>query len=166
MQEIVKATKVLLLTKKYRIWFALITVITFVVLASAPVFLIPGNSFGFQASIYTPRDWILLIVISPLNALLILMQIKVFKDSKAQKEKLKAAGGAGISGYSAFVASILATASCASCVAGLFGFLGVGGVLFITEYRWLFVLGALLIIAVALYFTSRRYNNNCGTCTI
>ena len=166
MKQILTASKSMLASRKDFLWFFVITVITFLVLASAPVYLIPGNSFGFQASIYTPRDWILLIIISPMNALLILMQIRVFKDTKAQKEKLKAAGGVGIGGSSAFVASVLATASCASCVAGLFGFLGVGGVLFITEYRWLFVLGALFIIVMALYITSRRYNNNCKTCKV
>jgi len=166
MNEMIKASKALMSERTSFLIFLGLTVVTFLVLAVAPVLLIPGNSIGFQASLYKGTDWFLLILISPLNALLILMQVKVFKISKQQKDKLKAAGSAGVTGYSAVVASLLATASCASCVAGLFGFLGVGGVLFITEYRWIFVLAALLVILIALFFTSRRYNNNCMICKI
>lgn len=166
MNEIIQAVKQLLNTPKSKFIFAIITSFFFIVLAAAPVFLIPGNDILFQIRIYAARDWILLAVLAPLSAILMYLQFVVFKQANSVKDRTKSLGSVGAGGYSTVVAGLLATASCTSCVAGLFGFLGIGGVLFIAQYRWLFVLGAILVVLIALYFAARSYNNHCKTCKI
>lgn len=166
MNEIIQAVKQLLNTPKSKFIFAIITSFFFIVLAAAPVFLVPGNDIFFQIKIYAARDWILLAVLAPLSAILMYLQFVVFKQTNSLKDRTKSLGSAGAGGYSTVVAGLLATASCGSCVAGLFGFLGVGGVLVITQYRWLFALGAIFVVLTALYFAARRYNKRCQTCKI
>lgn len=166
MKEVILATKQLLHTPKSKLIFVIITLCFFIILVAMPVFLIPGNDILFQIKIYAARDWILLAVLAPLSAILMYLQFVVFKKTNSRKDRTKSLGSVGAGGYSTVVAGLLATASCPSCVAGLFGFLGVGGVLFITQYRWLFALGAIFVVLIALYFAARRYNNSCQTCKI
>lgn len=150
--------------KMYLAIFSLLFPATLFVFVLVPVLAIPGNDLAFQISIFTLRDYALLIVLAPLISLVITIQIFVFKRNKNIKENLKSAGVGVAGSYSGVVATVFATASCSSCVAVLFGFLGTGAVFFAVENRWLFVSLAIGLMLISLYFIAKRVNYVCDNC--
>jgi len=145
------------------VFIALIPIVFFVFIL-IPVSAIPGNDFAFQLSIFTPKDFALLTVLAPLISLVVTMQIFIFRRNKDIKENLKSASVGAAGSYSGVIATVFATASCSSCVAVLFGFLGTGAVFFAVENRRLFVLLAISLLLVSLYFAARKINKVCYSC--
>lgn len=158
------ATKTVLTAKKYLLTFFALSPIVFFVFILIPVLAIPGNDFAFQLSIFAVKDYILLSVLAPLISLVITMQVFIFRRNKNIKENLKSAGVGAAGSYSGVIATVFATASCSSCVAVLFGFLGTGAVFFAVENRWLFVLLAIGLMLISLYFAARKITNVCTSC--
>jgi hypothetical protein len=66
----------------------------------------------------------------------------------------------------ALFAGIAGTASCSSCLAPLFALFGIGfgGVIFVLEYRFYFVVGISILMLIAIYLTARKINNVCNSC--
>ncbi|MEK7510525.1 MAG: hypothetical protein AAB567_03175 [Patescibacteria group bacterium] len=158
------ATKTVLTAKRYLLIFFVLFPIAFLVFILIPVLAIPGNDIAFQLSIFTSKDYTLLIVLAPLISLVITMQIFIFRRNKNIKENLKSAGVGAAGSYSGVIGTVFATASCSSCVAVLFGFLGTGAVFFAVENRWLFVSLAIGLMLISLYFAARKINKVCTSC--
>jgi len=159
------AVKTVLQETNYRNWFIALSILIFAAYILLPVFLTPGNSIGFQLSLFRPLDFAIFFILSTVTALLIVMQLYVHNRSK-KKQVLATAGNTGVSVSSALFGGLLATAACSSCIAGLLGFLGAGSVLFIVENQMPFVIAAITIVLASLYFTSKRVQNVCSSCDI
>lgn len=158
-QYIFYATKQVLSNKKYLLGFLTLVLLFFSIFILLPVFLIPANSLSFQLSIFTLKDYLLLMFLSTLSSLLVVMQIFIYKQAK-QKNLAKGLAG----GSSAIIAAIFGTASCASCLAAVFGFLGVGTVLFLASYKNIIVAIAILLMLISVYYASLKVKGVCDGC--
>jgi len=157
--HIITASRQVLSRKSYLISFIVLIFIILAVFISIPVFLIPANSFLFQVTVFTIKDYILLAVLSVLTSLLIVMQVFSYKQAK-----IYSSGKTAMGGGSAIVAALFGTASCSACLAAVFGFFGIGTVFFLVEYQWFIVGIAILIMLISLYFTSLKLNGVCESC--
>jgi hypothetical protein len=117
-----------------------------------------------------PVGYATLIVFSALaflSAVVISLQIKIFKVTKSQKGKRAGTaliGGAGV--VSGVSSSIFATATCGICLSALFNILGAGTILFLVDNRIYIVFGAFLLLVLSLYLSARRLRDGCDTCNI
>lgn len=70
------------------------------------------------------------------------------------------AASSATSGIDAIFASVVGSATCASCLAGLFAALslGFGSVLFVLKHQTEFLILAITLVAVSLYFTAMKVN--------
>ncbi|MEX0917177.1 MAG: hypothetical protein WDZ90_01495 [Candidatus Paceibacterota bacterium] len=134
--------------------FALFTLI--------PVWTVSGNTLATQLDIFTARDYVVLVLLSFLSSLFITMQAYVIRH----KRSVSSAGTGVAGGLGALFAGIAGTAFCASCLAPLFALFGIGfgGVIFVLEYRWYFVVITVLIFLVAIYLTARKIYKVCDSC--
>lgn len=160
-----KAATTVLREKKYLNGFIALSTAIFLAYILLPVALTPGNSLVFQLSLLRPIDFIAFVVLSTATALLMMMQLYVHNRSK-KKQALATAGKTGVSLSSAIFGGLLATAACSSCIAGLLGFLGAGSVFFIVENQMPFVIGAIGIVVIGLYFSTKRVNEHCNSCDV
>lgn len=149
-----KTSQVFLSLVLFFIFFALFVLI--------PVWTVSGNTLTTQLNIFTARDYGVLVLLSALSSLFITMQIYVMQ----QKRKVGGVGTATAGGLGALFAGIAGTAFCASCLAPLFAIFGIGfgGVIFVLEYRWYFVVAVTLFMLTAIYLTARKINKVCVSC--
>lgn len=131
----------------------------FVLAVLLPVATITGNSVPFQLSIYAGRDFVLLTILSLLAGLHGALMARSWQQ---RRSRLALSGAA--SGASGLFAAIVGTAACSSCIASLFGLLGLGAgsVLFVLQYRALFLAAAVAIMLVSLYLTARSARACCS----
>ncbi len=153
--------------RNYFLAFALIAILFFGLFVFIPVVTIPGNDLRFQLSIYSQRDYILMFLLAALVGLNFLFQIYSFKKQKEQHDFFNSAGQVAVSGVSGMFGAIVGTAACASCLAFLFGLigLGTGSVFFVLNNQTYFLVGAIALMLVSLYFTARKVNGICEKCT-
>lgn len=156
------ASKEVLSKRKYLTLFAAFSLVVVFVFVYIPVTTIPGNSYGFQLSIFTPANFILMGILALLTGLLFTMSIYVLRQSAMVKE----AGRAGAGGGAGVTAAIFGTAACSSCVAAIFGFLGAPTVFFLIGARNYIVTGAIILLIISLYFTSKNVNKICEECVV
>lgn len=164
MNTIIRAFKTVLTDIKSLFIFLTISIILFWMFLAIPVLTIPGNDFAFQLSILPRHEIILLVVLAISTALSLTFHIFVFRHKATVATSISFAGQGGIGSLSGIVASMFGTATCASCVASIFGFLGVGGVLFLVQYRTPITIGAIMLLLISLYFTSRKVLGVCEDC--
>lgn len=148
---------------KHKILFLGTTIAMLFLFTLIPVFVIEGNDFLFQLSIFTPQEVFLLTFLSLLYALYITMFVYALRLSK-QSTKLVGGSVGGVSGgLSALFAGIAGSAACSACLAPLFAFFGIGfgGVLFVLEYRYYFIVGIAILMLVAIYLTARKIKMVC-----
>jgi hypothetical protein len=134
-----------------------------------PVRAIPGNDLKFQLSIFTLRDYAVLIALTLLIALSLTMQMYLFRRTKTSRKKTAALSGGvtGVAGsFSGVLATVFATASCSSCAAALLGFLGSGAVLFLVENRWWMTLATTTLLLISLYVSAKKVLGVCVRCEI
>jgi len=153
--------------RNYFLAFALIAILFFGLFVFIPVVTIPGNDLRFQLSIYSQRDYILMFLLAILVGLNFSLQIYTFKKQKEQHDFFNSAGQVAVSGVSGMFGAIVGTAACASCLAFLFGLigLGTGSVFFVLNNQTYFLVGAIALMLVSLYFTARKVNGICEKCT-
>ena len=163
---LLSASKLVFTDKLYLLGFLVVAFVMFWLLLYIPVRAIPGNDLKFQLSILTPKDWFLFTALPVLTALSIIMNIYILKIKRSAQDSISMAGQGGTGFLSGVIASVFGTATCASCVASFFGFLGVGGVLFLVQYRTFITVGAITLMLISLYFTSKRVLNACEECRI
>ena len=150
------ASKEVLQSKKYSRIFLLLSALIVVVYILIPVFTIAGNDLLFQLSVFTLKDWFLIVPLSLLIGLMITMQVYNYK-----KTKMLNAGKGIVGSSSGIIAGLFGTAGCSSCLASVFGFLGIGNILFLLEYQAYVVASSLALILGSLYFTSKKIT--CGS---
>ena len=92
------------------------------------------------------------------------MHIYVYKKTK--KFQIKESSAGFIAFISTLISGLFASATCIACVSVLFAFIGTGGMIFLLEYRWQIVIISFMIVLLALYFTSKRIQDNCEICKI
>lgn len=148
--------------KGYVFIFLSLFALFFTLFVLIPVWTVAGNTLRTQLDIFTTRDYAVLILLSSLSALFITMQVFIMR----QKRTMGSAGTATAGGLGALFAGIAGTAFCASCLAPLFAIFGIGfgGVIFVLEYRFYFVVGITILMLIAIYLTARRINKTCTDC--
>lgn len=154
--------------RNYFLAFLLISIVFFGLFIYIPVVTIPGNDLGFQLSIYSQRDYILMFLLAVLVGLSVSLQVYIFRKQKEERNLAQSTGQIAVSGISGVFGAIVGTAACASCLAfflGLIG-LGTGSVLFVLNNQSYFLTGAVIIMLISLYFTARKVNDVCETCRI
>lgn len=136
--------------------------IFFALFVLIPVWTVPGNTLATQFDIFTARDYAVLIIVSSLSSLFMAMQVYGMR----QKRNISGVSTTTAGGLGALFAGIAGTAFCASCLAPLFALFGIGfgGVVFVLNYRWYFVVTITLIMLVAIYLTARKINRVCTSC--
>jgi hypothetical protein len=146
----------------YATLFMVVLFLMFALFTLVPVWTVSGNTLAYQLKIFTTRDYTVLILLSGLSAIFITMQVFVMNLRK----KVAGLGGTVGGGLGALFAGIAGTAFCASCLAPLFAFFGIGfgGVVFVLNYRWYFVVGIATLILIAIYLTARKINKVCTSC--
>lgn len=148
--------------KNYILLFIGAFLVMVILLVLIPVWTVPGNTLATQLDIFTARDYAVIVLLSSLSALFIAMQAFVMHERK----KIAGAGTAIGGGVGALFAGIAGTAFCASCLAPLFAAFGIGfgGVVFVLNYRWYFVVVITLLLLIAIYLTARKINKVCTSC--
>lgn len=147
---------------KYTILFAVLALGMFALFILIPVWTVTGNTLKTQLEIFTIRDYAVLALLSGLSALFITMQIYVMGLKKKIEGTGKMLGG----GLGALFAGIAGTAFCASCLAPLLAVFGIGfgGVIFILNYRFYFVVAITLLMITAIYLNARKISRVCTSC--
>lgn len=157
---VVDAVKKVMEEKNYFIIFLVTMLIFLILLISIPVFAIPGNSLKFQLEVFTPLNYLVMLMLSALVGLMISMRVYDYKTKKSFGKV-----GGGISGgFFGFIAGIFGTASCPLCVAALFGFLGTGTVLFLIDKQWYVTGISAIFLLLSIYFTSLSIEKKCEKC--
>ena len=109
----------------YRIAFVILAVLFVALYISIPVMLIPGNTFTFQLSLYTPADYTIFISISVLTSLLVLMQVFSFLRSRART--VRTIGRSSVGVFSGIFSGMFASVTCVPCAIGFLGIFGSAG---------------------------------------
>ena len=161
-KTVAAAARQVLSNPKYSWLFALSSAFFAGLYLIYPVLATPGNDLGFQLSITPWWGLALIALLAFATGLLVAMQAYIFRRLKAVP--VAETGGTVLGGVSAFLANMFASASCTACVSALFSFLGLGTILFLMNYRWEIVGASIALIFVALYFASKRIQDNCLEC--
>jgi hypothetical protein len=150
--------------KKYYIVFAVSFIVMFILFTLIPVFTVAGNTVATQLDIFTLRDYVVIAILAGIYSVFISMQIYVMR----QRKKVAGVGTTVGGGLGALFAGIAGTAFCASCLAPLFAIFGIGlgGVVFVLQYRFYFVTGAIILMMIAIYLTSRKIQKICDACSV
>lgn len=146
----------------YALLFLALFLVFFALFVFIPVWTVLGNTLATQFEIFTARDYAVLVLFSSLSSLFITMQIFVMRHRK----KVEGISAATAGGLGALFAGIAGTAFCVSCLAPLFALFGIGfgGVVFVLEYRWYFVVAITLLLLLAICLTARKINRVCVSC--
>lgn len=148
--------------RSFALLFLILFFVFFALFVLIPVWAVPFNTLATQLDIFTARDYAILVLLSSLSSLFITMQAYVMR----QKRKIEGMSTATAGGIGTLFAGIAGTAFCASCLAPLFAIFGIGfgGVIFVLEYRFYFVVGITLLMLIAIYLTARKINRVCVLC--
>jgi len=160
------AIRTVIKKRNYALLVFIVAVPFFGLFILIPVITIPGNSFQFQLSIFRTRDYVLMAFLAVLVGLNFALQIYSFAQRKKQQKFSQPAMGGIAAGVSGVFGAIVGTAVCASCLASLFGLigLGTGSVFFVLQNQLYFLLGAIALMFVSLYFAAKKVNRVCDFC--
>lgn len=164
---IYSAIKKVLAEKIYLLLALFAAAFFFGVFIFIPLVTIPGNDLRFQLSIYSRENYILMISLALLVGVTFTTQLYAARQHRTLRKSLPPVlQSVMLSGASSIFGSIVGTASCASCLASLFGLigLGTGSLFFVLENQSYFLLGAIALMLVSLYFAARKVNRLCSSC--
>ena len=144
---------------RYVLLFIGAFLVTMYLLILIPALSVPGNSFFLQLTLFAPLGWIVLSFISALYSLFMTMQMYVFFNNK----KILGVGTSIGGGVSVLFAGVASSAFCVSCLAPLFALFGIGfgGVLFVLQYRFYFVVIIIVLMVISIYLTARKIKKVC-----
>ncbi len=164
-RDIILGVKTVLRTKLGLFWFIGLSLFIFWLLIMIPVWTTPGNDFLFQLKILTnaPALFIVVIVLSIVNALLIAMQIYI---KKAVTEKRKGDHSEATTASSALLSILASLLACSACYSAVLAVFGLGTTAFLVKWRLPIAFVALVIAGYAIYKASKRINGNCTVCKI
>jgi len=136
--------------------------VMFVLFTLIPVWAVSGNTIATQLDIFRLQDYLIIALLSGLYALFVAMQVYAMR----QRKRLGGVGTTVGGGIGALFAGVAGTAFCASCLAPLFAFFGIGfgGVIFVLQYRFYFVIGISILMVLAIYLTARKIQRVCDDC--
>lgn len=160
------AIKKVLGIKTYLLIFSVFALALFAFLIVLPLFTIPGNTLTFQLKIFTARDYLLMTFLSLFAGLNLALFWYGFSQNKKASDASQAVAGGAVSAIAGIFGVVVATASCLGCLVALLGFvgLGVGSALFILKNQSYFLLGAVFLMLISLYFAARKVNKVCNSC--
>jgi hypothetical protein len=166
MQPIYFAIKQIIKKPSYLFLCVGIAVAFFALFIAIPVFTIPGNNLVFQLSIFRTQDYALMIFLAVLVGLNIAMQAYIWKKQRERGDISQSVVQGTVSGAMGIFGTVVGTAACASCLASLFGLigLGTGSVFFVLKNQPYFLLGAVLLMLISLYFVAIKINRVCNSC--
>lgn len=143
----------------YLLLFGGAFLVTLYLLILIPAVSVPGNNFFLQLTLFSPLGWALISFIALLYALFTTMQIYVFRNHR----KVSGVGASVGGGVSVLFAGVASSAFCVSCLAPLFALFGIGfgGVLFVLQYRFYFVIVIVVLMVASIYLTARKINKVC-----
>jgi len=146
--------------------FAITTIAFFGLFIAIPLVTIPGNDLMFQLKIFRTRDYFIMAFLAMLVGLNVVFQIHTFQQKREKKNLAQSTTAGATTGIIGVFAGVVGTAACASCLASLFGLvgLGTGSVLFILKNQSYFLLGAIALMTVSLYFAAKKVNKTCDSC--
>jgi len=162
---IIKALKKTFAYKKSWLVFAVAIFLVFMMLVMIPVATTPGNDFLFQLHVLKWYGVALVIFLSISNGLLITMQIEIRKQTK-QAHSLKHKAAETTTVFGLIVGALVSTIACAACYSSVLALFGLGATAFLVEHRLWISLITILITLYALYYSTKRLNNECATCRI
>lgn len=160
----VKAIWEVLSRKGYLLGWLILAILFSFIFISIPVKAIPGNSFLFQLSLLSPKEYLLLASLAFFASLSLVMQFYLWRRKRELKSTMSTLGSGGVGGFAATVASMFGTATCASCISALFGFLGIGTIFTLIDYRSYIVVFSFVFLSISIYFASRRIVGECPLC--
>lgn len=160
------AIKKVLGERKYLFVFFASAAAIFALLIVIPLITIPGNTLAFQLGIFTARHYSLMTFLSLLAGLNLAFFWYGFAQQKKVGDASQAVAGGAVSAIAGIFGAVVATASCLSCLAALLSLvgLGVGSALFILKHQSYFLLGAIVLMIISLYFAVRKVNKVCTSC--
>lgn len=160
------AIRTVLKVKAYLLIFIISTIALFISLIVLPLFTVPGNTLSLQLEIFTTRDYLLMIFLSLLAGLNISLSGYNFIQQKKISDASQSAAGGAVSTIAGIFGAIVATASCLGCLMALLGIvgLGLGSALFILKNQSYFLLGAIGLMLVSLYFAAQKVTRVCDSC--
>lgn len=164
--EIMTSLKSVFASPTYLAVFLVLSLISLTLFVFIPVKTIPGNSLALQLSIFATKDYLLMVFLALAVALFLTMQIFIFRNSIGTKTKLASLGKGGLGGYTGIIGALFATATCAACLFALLGFLGLSTIIFLVNIRWYIVIGAIILLALSIYFSAKKINGVCEDCKI
>jgi len=159
-------TKRVLASRSRFFIFAITTIAFFALFIIIPLITIPGNDLMFQLNIFRTRDYFIMAFLAILVSLNLIFQIYSFQQKQEQKNLAQSATAGATTGIMGIFAGVVSTAACASCLAALFGLigLGTGSVFFVLKNQSYFLIGAIALMLVSLYFAARKVNKVCKSC--
>lgn len=137
----------------------------FILFIALPVFTIPGNTLQFQLKTFRTQDYALMLFFSALAGLNFALYWFALKQKRDQNIPQSVVGGT-TSGIAGIFGAIVGTATCASCLAALFGLvgLGTGSVFFVLKNQSYFLVGAIALMLISIYFAARKVSKVCHSC--
>lgn len=153
------ALKLIFSKKRYLLSFIVLVFLIAFLDYLIPVKTIPGNSLSYQRQLMSIQDYVVVLLISILESMLLLMFYYLLK-SKQTKLFTISRGNLGI--ISGLPALLFGLGTCSSLtIPILFGFLGSGFVMFATAYStWVFYVSTIFLL-LAIYSLSRKINVFC-----
>ncbi len=142
--------------------FASLSAVFLLLFVSVPTWTIVGNDYAFQLSTYNTEDYILLLLLSLLSALIWLTQIKILRNTKtcSISEKRNSFLASFYASLSAIFSAILGTAVCVSCITPIIFALGLNfsATVFLLKYNTEIVLALLILNLLLFYYLLRKIN--------
>ncbi|MFH1712331.1 MAG: hypothetical protein ABH846_03815 [Patescibacteria group bacterium] len=160
----IKAIKKVLGDFRGKMIFLLATLAILALFIMIPVWTTPGSDVFFHLKILDKGILVLIALLSLLNGLLVTMQLHIKRT--VRKDQLKHHLTKSATAITVITSSLMATAACTACYSALFSFLGLGATIFIAKNKFWFTAIALTVTLIALYFSSKRINNECQVCTV
>lgn len=164
--QILFAIKKVLGTRSYLLIFFASAVASFLSLVTLPLYTVPGNTLALQLKIFTAKDYLLMVFLSLLAGLNLALSWYGFVQQKKISGASQAVAGGAVSTIAGIFGAVVATASCFSCLMALLGLvgLGLGSALFILKNQSYFLLGAIALMLLSLYFATRKVGKVCDLC--
>lgn len=164
--QIILAIKQVFKTRKYLLIFLISAAVLFLSLVAIPLFTIPGNTLAFQLKIFTAKNYLLMAFLSVLAGLNLALSWYGFTQQKEIGNASQSVAGGAVSAIAGIFGAVVGTASCLSCLVALLSLvgLGVGSALFILRNQSYFLLGAIVLMLISLYFSARKINRVCDSC--
>lgn len=153
-------------TRNYLLIFSVSAVGLFLSLIAFPVLTVPGNTIAFQLKIFTTQNYLLMAFLSMLAGLNLALSWYGFTQQKKISNASQSVVAGTVSTIAGIFGAVVGTASCLGCLVALLGLvgLGVGSALFILKNQSYFLLGAIALMIISLYFAARKVNKVCDSC--